>query len=321
MDKKIIEQHIKEKSKQEFTNKKYSTFYDGKVLQICFYSKGCRYSKNGSCIMCDYGNPRKENLTPNDIKDIMNEIFTNLKVNPKVLLINSLGSVFDKFEMSRNNFIILLDEISKLSIDVVIFETHYATIDNEVLTLIKNKLINKQISIEIGLESSNENYRRNYLNKIMDNEKLLDKVRLVKSFDFIIEANVIFGMPFLSIKEQIQDTIESIKWSFENNIDKVNLFPINIKPYTLLYKLYELGEYMPVQHKDFIYVLQQIPKEYIDKIYLCWYGNRTLNYNKKSAILPLCDKSDYDRIMQFYNNFNLNKEKEFRKKILDSIKL
>ena len=32
---------IKEKNKQGFTNKKYDTFFDGKVLQICFYSIGC----------------------------------------------------------------------------------------------------------------------------------------------------------------------------------------------------------------------------------------------------------------------------------------
>lgn len=38
---------------------------------------------------------------------------------------------------------------------------------------------------------------------------------------------------------------------FENNIDKVNLFPINVKPYTLLYELYEKGKYFPVSYKEF----------------------------------------------------------------------
>ena len=83
MDKELIKKHIKEKSVQEFTDKKYDTFFDGKVLQICFYSKGCRFSKNGNCIMCDYGKARKENLKSNDIKEIIREVFSNLKQKPK----------------------------------------------------------------------------------------------------------------------------------------------------------------------------------------------------------------------------------------------
>ena len=37
MDKVLIQNHMKEKSKQGYTNKKYDTFFDGKVLQIYQY--------------------------------------------------------------------------------------------------------------------------------------------------------------------------------------------------------------------------------------------------------------------------------------------
>lgn len=63
LNQELIEMHIEEKQKQGFTDRKYDTFFDGRVLQICFFSKGCRCSKNGSCIICDYGKTRKENLT------------------------------------------------------------------------------------------------------------------------------------------------------------------------------------------------------------------------------------------------------------------
>ena len=91
-------------------------------------------------------------------------------------------------------------------------------------------------------------------------------------------------MPFLSTKEQIQDSVQSIIWCFQNNVDRISLFPMNIKPYTLLYKLYETKKYSPVLHKDFIEVLKQIPKDCIDKIYLCLYRNRQLYYNGKHTI-------------------------------------
>ena len=320
MNKELIQNHIKEKNKQGFTNKKYDTFFDGKVLQICFYSIGCRFSKNGNCIMCDYGKSRKNNLTPNDIKEIMKEVFNNLNEQPRVLLLNSLGSVLDELEMPKENIIALLDEISNVNIDVIIFETHYSSINEGVLQLIKQKLSKKHVEIELGFESSNPEYRKNYLNKIIDNDNFIEKVNLIKSYGFVVETNVIFGMPFLSNEEQIQDTVQSIIWCFQNNIDGVNLFPMNIKPYTLLYKLYEIGEYLPVKHKDFIEVLKRIPKDYIDKVYLCWYGNRQLYYDRKPTILPICNQHEYDEIMGFYRDFNLHKDKKYRENLLNNIK-
>ena len=108
LNKEMIDIHIKARENQEFTDEKYCTFFDGKVLQICFLSKGCRYSKNGSCIICDYGRVRKENLNNKEIRECINEIFENLKVKPKVLLLNSLGSVLDLYEMSLENIETLL---------------------------------------------------------------------------------------------------------------------------------------------------------------------------------------------------------------------
>lgn len=321
INKELIKNHIKEKNKQGFTNKKFDTFFDGRVFQICFYSKGCRFSKTGNCIMCDYGSSRKENLKPNDIKEIMQKVFDNFEEQPQVLLLNSLGSILDEIEMPKENLIVLLDEISKINIDVIIFETHYTSISNEILQLIKEKLPKKQIVIELGFETSNSKYRKNYLNKIINNEKFIEKVNLIKSFGFDAEANILFGIPFLSIDKQIKDCINSIKWCFNNNIDKVNLFPINIKPYTLLYKLYENGQYSPVRHKDFIEVIKKIPKEYLNKIHLCWYGNRELQYNKVKTILPECKKNEYHKIMEFYKKFNMNKNKEYRIKLLSNFEI
>ena len=267
--------------------------------------------------MCDYGRVRRENLKTYEIKEILSNVFNNLKKLPQVLLLNSLGSVLDTEEMPIENIIILLDELSKINIDTIIFETHYLTINNSILSLIKQKLYNKDIVIELGLESSNNEIREKCLNKHIDNTRFIEKINLIKSYGFGVEANVIFGTPFLTTDEQIEDTISSIKWCFKNSIDNVNLFPINIKPYTLLYKLYEQGKYFPVLHRDFIKILYKIPKEYIDKIYLCWYGNREIKYDKNKTIFPKCNKSEYITLMDFYKEFNLNRS--YRIELLNNI--
>ena len=78
--------------------------------------------------MCDYGKVRKENLKPNDIKKILSKVFNNFKEVPKVLLLNSLGSVLDTEEMPMENIITLLDELSRININVIIFEDTYGFI-------------------------------------------------------------------------------------------------------------------------------------------------------------------------------------------------
>ncbi len=319
LDKDLIKIHIENKSSQGFTDKKYNTFLDGRVLQICFYSTGCRCSKNGSCIMCNYGSIRKNNLSEEDIKEIMNEVFSEILEMPNVLLLNCLGSVLDNEEMPMENLIALLEEVSKLDIKTIIFETHYSTITKSALELIKNKLNNKDIVIEIGLESASKQVRENCLNKYIDNEDVIEKIKLTKSFGFEMESNIMFGIPFLSKEEQMEDTIKSIRWCFENGFDKVDLFPVNIKPNTLLYKLYENGKYTPVLHRDFIQVLGKIPQEYIGRIHLCWYGNRDLDYGEKKTILPKCEEDKYDECMNFYHKFNMNKDVNTRIKLLGNI--
>lgn len=269
--------------------------------------------------MCDYGKVRKENLKPHDIKEILNTVFNNFKELPEVLLLNSLGSVLDTEEMPKENIITLLDELSNINIDVIIFETHYLTINDSILSLIKQKLNNKDIVIELGLESSNKEIREKCLNKYINNTNFIEKINLIKSYDFGVEANVIFGSPFLTDEEQKLDTLNSINWCFKNDMDKVNLFPINIKPYTLLYKLYEQGKYSPISHKDFIEVLNKIPKEYIDRIYLCWYGNREITYDKNKTIFPKCNETEYPMLMEFYKEFNINRNTENRIKLLNNI--
>ncbi len=222
--------------------------------------------------------------------------------------------------MPMENMIILLNELSKIDTKVIIFETHYLSVNASILELIKRNLKDKEVVIELGLESSNKEVRENCLNKYIDNKEFAKRVNLIKSFGFGAEANVVFGLPFLNTKEQIKDTIQSIEWCFKNNIDKVDLFPINIKPYTLLYKLYEAGEYSPVSHSDFIEVLKRVPKEYINKIYLCWYGNRQIKYDTKNTILPKCEKDEYPKLMKFYQEFNIYKDSVKRIELLESTK-
>lgn len=268
--------------------------------------------------MCDYG--VGVNITPKELEDSFDMALSESKEEIRVLLLNSFGSVLDQNEISEECFFALLQKVKKTNIKNIIFETHYSTITSQKLELIRQVLGDRNITFEFGLETSNEYIREHCLLKYINNKKFIEIVDLVHSFNMKVIANIIVGIPFLSDEKQIKDAVESIEWCFINSIDEVDLFPMNIRPYTLLKELYEEGEYSIISHWMLIEVLSKIPSEYLKDIYICWYGNRDLKYdNGVCSLFPtsckLCEKD----LAKFYKEFLKNKDSNFRKRLIDDL--
>lgn len=313
--------NLKIKSKYPFKSdiNNFCTIYESENLfQINFESIGCRNSYQGKCIMCDYG--RGRNISKEELHSAFKYAISNIKGNPEVLLVNTYGSILDEFEFSEENFIELLNEINKLTFRIIIFETFYKTITQEKIDLIKEYIDNKTIYFEIGIESFNDNYRKFCLNKEIDNKELFEVINMVKQNGFFITGNLLVGIPFLTTKEQINDAIESINIAFENNIDEVTLFPINIKKYTLLYELYENGLYKSISLWMLIEILNNIKEEYLDKISFAWFGNRDMIYSKKSTIFPRSCDCCRGKLTEFFENSLKHTAKENKEIISELIK-
>lgn len=299
-------------------DKLYSTFENNGVFQICFRSRGCSNYLAGSCIMCDYG--KGTNITKDELDFAFDKAISESKHEIKMLLLNSYGSILDNNEISEECFNVLLKKLKSLNIENIIFETHYNTITYEKLLLIKNELKNKNIFFELGLETSNELIRENNLLKKISNDKFIKTIELIHSFDMGVIVNLLVGIPFLTRKEQVEDVLASIEWCIMNNVDEIDLFPINVKPYTLLKELYDSGEYDVISHWLLIEVLNSIPEEYLSKIYLAWYGNRELEYtNGESSIFPKSCDLCHDTLMKFYSQFLSNNDKDYRKMLINKL--
>ena len=299
-------------------DKKYSIYENNGTFQICFKSKGCRYYLNGFCIMCDYG--KGINITKEELEMAFDEAIKKSKYPIRTILLNSFGSILDTSEISEECFKVLLYKLKQTDVNNIIFETHYTTITKDKLFLIKEKLQGKKIRFELGLESSNNHIRENCLLKYIDNDLLTKKIDLIHSFDMGVITNLLIGTPFLSEKEQLEDSLNSIIWCFKNGADEVDIFPINIKPYTILKELYENKKYNPISHWLVIELLNRVPSEYISDIYLAWYGNRKLEYeNGEQTILPQSCPRCHDDIMNFYSNFLSNSDQKYRKHQINSL--
>ncbi len=296
----------------------YSIYENNGVFQICFKSKGCSNYLNGLCIMCDYG--VGTNITKEELAKAFDLALSESKEKIRTLLLNSYGSVLDQKEISNECLEVLLNKVAATNIKNIIFETYYTTITREKLELIKNKLPDKNIIFEFGLETANEKIREKCLLKYINNKHFLKTVELVHSYGMEATANIIVGIPFLSSKDQLNDALESIDWCFNNNIDEVNLFPMNIRPYTLLEKLYKEGKYQLISHWLLIEVLANVKTDYLKDIYIAWYGNRDLNYDGNIHSLfptscPLCQ----DDLANFYKNYLGTSDSNYRKELINNL--
>ncbi len=306
------------KSKYPFKNdiNNFCTIHESENLfQINFESIGCRNSYQGKCIMCDYG--RGRNINKEELKTAIKFAFSSIKGNPNVLLVNTYGSILDDFEFCEENLIELLKEVKHSKFKIIIFETFYKTITQEKIDLIKKYINDKLIYFEIGIESFNDRYRRYCLNKEIDNKELFEVVKLVKRNDCFITGNLLIGIPFLTTKEQLDDAIESINIAFENNIDEVTLFPINIKKYTLLYELYEKNIYKPISLWMLIEILNNVKTEYLDKITFAWFGNRDMVYSNNTTVFPKACKKCKNILNEYFENASKYNAIENKQKILE----
>jgi len=120
-----------------------------------------------------------------------------------------------------------------------------------------------------------------------------------------VSLNVFLGAPFLSAREQLDTTVQSVEWAFEKGADSVVIFPSNIKPFTLLYQLYENHLYKPISQWMLVELLSRIQEEKLNRITLSWYGDRRNFYeNDRFALIPPKDcETCHNDIFAFYRSF------------------
>lgn len=289
-------------------------------LHCCIESRGCSFSRdNGACIMCDYGIGR--NLTPVELEKALTEELQPYMNSVSMLLFGSYGSILDTREISEECFDVLLEFLAKQRIRTVIFETHCSTVTERNLERIREKLGtgNLKIIIEMGYESCDTFVLENCLNKVLNLKQLCSSISLVHKYGMEVSLNVFLGAPFLCEREQLDTAVASVKWAFEKGADSVVIFPCNIKPFTLLYRLYRKGLYKPVSQWMLVELLSRIQEEKLDRITLSWYGDRENFYeNGQFPLIPPSDcKSCHDGIFDFYRTFMKESSSVRKKQLID----
>lgn len=288
------------------------------LVEISFPSTGCPHDKSGSCIACDYGvgTPIKDWTTlEKQLDDVLGEFETGMEL----LLLCTNGSFFCDANISPEFRRHIMEKSVRTSAKMIIIETHVNDIDESKLSEFAQICCGKKLCLEIGVESTNRFVRENCYNKRLETDRLLECLRMAEKYSIKPSIHFMLGAPFLSIEEQLNDLLRSVEWAFANQAEVV-LFPVNIKPYTLLMYLYEHQFYEPVSHWLFIEALNRIEAKYLDETCIAWYGNREMKYEQeRGTVFPTSCPQCGPLLQQFYDEYTRIKSSGERRKKIESL--
>lgn len=290
----------------------------GKTAQIWIQSDACQYSKVGACTCCDYFQGSKQVNQVQAFKKALERI----EADSDTIVLNTCGSVLDESELALRDLLQIINCVKETEVNILVLETHICTINEQVLSCLRNNKGSLDIYFEIGVETLNEDINRFILNKLPFSRNVKKIVELIHEYGFKITANVMTGYPFVDREFQVYDSQKTIQTLLSYGVDFIVLFPINIKKYTLMYAFYEKGLYMPIDGRILIDILYKFQAEELEHINVAWYGEPRIDipgYSKNDMITPFYCEECYKTMMSLWLTYN-NEEGTKRQDLLKQMK-
>lgn len=263
--------------------------------------------------MCDYGAANGMRATQEYLAE-MDRILEETDSSVRTLLLCTNGSFLDSAQISQELFQAVLERAARSQIERVEMETHYRDVTPEKLRQIQCLLPQKHVAIEMGLETVDPLYQFHVIMKGINLAAYEHTVALIQSFGFSVEVNIMVGLPFLSPKEQFDDVMHTMEWAFRHRCGLV-LFPMNIKPYTLLMEMFRSGHYDPISSWMLPLLLDTLTAPQLEQVTVAWYGNREEVYSEtqRRAIFPrscpIC-ASEIQRVYQQFSKISSGNERK-----------
>lgn len=215
---------------------------------VVLRTKPCSWLiKGGGCLMCDYQRVaalKDRNVTDKDIINQAKWALRRLRPRERFPYVHvaSSGSTLDPKEMSDKVLIKILSLAEKAGVKTFGIETRPEYLLDEYRLDLMTDNFQGNFSIGIGLESSDEFIRHYCVNKgfrTVTFDKAVEKVTR-RGMEFF--AYVMLGKPFLTIREDIEDAVKSIRYTLEKG-GLALLMVANLQPNTLVHWLWKRNMY------------------------------------------------------------------------------
>lgn len=254
----------------------FSIFETNGLIQLWLQTSACRFSRAGRCTICNYWSGQR-------IPGLIAEMEKNVSIpeTAGTILVNTCGGCLDSEELTEEEQDQLFRWLSRQPAEDIILETHMATLSENTVQRVRERLPGKNLFFETGQESMDRDVQFYSLNKPISEKGRRNVLSRIRNCGAKSIVNVILGAPFLGREEQIRDASDSICGLLREGADYVMLFPVNIKPDTLVHLLYEEGMYAPVDGDMIVRVLDMLPEELLARVGVAWYGE-----HQEAGVIP-----------------------------------
>ena len=223
------------------------------------------YLKTGGCTMCGYhlastcqAKISRDNLF-NQFKFSLNELEPISKY--PLIHITSTGSFWDPMEVPDDVRKEIFRTFQKHKLQTVITETRPEFVKKSSLEQIK-EIYTGNIFFGIGLESCDDYIRNVYINKGFSIKQYEKAIRIITDLELSFANHVLLGKPFLSPKEDLEDVVNTINYTFDVGAELAILMVSHLHKNTLTMHLFQLGLYKLPSLWAIIEVLEKIsPKD------------------------------------------------------------
>ena len=254
--------------------------------------------------MCNYGIGSPQLPTAEEILAQLSGVSDSLMRKVRVLLLSTNGSVLSQNNVEESVLVEILKFAQNSPAETIIIETHIDTLSEKRLKMLRSHIPQKRIILEIGLESADPFVQKNCFLKEIPMGHIQRMLDIAPEYRIDFQFNVILGAPFLTSKEQIDDSEATIRWIIAKGA-MTALFPMNIKPYTLLHFALDNRMYKPISHWAVPYLLNRFTEDELGNIDLAWYGNRQITYDDPTAITVFPSDCEACRsiLQEFYHTY------------------
>jgi len=225
---------------------------------LWFRTKGCTWASKGGCLVCNYSSG--PNTTSGQIIDYVENGMREFNEKLTYLLISPSGSMLDSNEVPIKARDAIIKILATTMHDGFGFETRPETINSEIIQNFQNQLSGRLKKVLLGIETVNRNYQKFCLNKELNQSTCINSFQILTENDVSSVSNILVGLPFLTEKENISATIESISWSIDHGAAYCYLFPVHVKDGTPLHLLHDKGHYKPPSLWALIEVMRNLEK-------------------------------------------------------------
>lgn len=238
--------------------------------RLWFRTRGCSKDRQGSCTFCNYGGGGRTD--PMDmVRSVADGLAEVAALSPRTLLVSPSGSMFDPVEVPPAARREILGLIAGTAVPEVLCETRAETVTDPVLAEWAEALGDRRSHVELGLESADPWVSRWCLNKSLDRADYVAAVERTRAHGVGVITNVVVGTPFLSALHAVEDAVSTIEWALASGSTSVALFPLHVRGWTVLERLWRHERYAPPSLWSLVEVLRRLGPETVDRVTISWH--------------------------------------------------